>query len=316
MPHARHRGAQRSIAHRWPPRSVRHLKPDRAYDRDDVRASVRCRAARLGPTGHARGLRSCGSSRSRPTTSTASPRSRSSRPVALDAGAADATATTLRAWLDAALRTRRRAPSGRSRRSTGRPAGRSAAPGSCRSSPSIAGSRSAGRGSALDWQRRGANQEAKLLQLTHAFETLGANRVEFKTDSNNAKANPALRVDRRDVRGHVPEPHDPARRPDPALELLQRRGRGLAGGEGCASRQRVAGFTAALTLCHHRGAIDLPGDPANPRGSPVIDLLVKILINAVGGVRRRAGRAADHLPGRRQPAEARGQLVARRSWSR
>jgi N-acetyltransferase len=44
----------------------------------------------------------------------------------------------------------------------------------------------------LGWQRRGANQEAKLLQLTHAFETLGANRVEFKTDSNNVKANPAL----------------------------------------------------------------------------------------------------------------------------
>jgi len=44
----------------------------------------------------------------------------------------------------------------------------------------------------LEWQRRGANQEAKLLQLTHAFETLGANRVEFKTDSNNARANPAL----------------------------------------------------------------------------------------------------------------------------
>jgi RimJ/RimL family protein N-acetyltransferase len=44
----------------------------------------------------------------------------------------------------------------------------------------------------LEWQRRGANQEAKLLQLTHAFETLGANRVEFKTDSNNANANPAL----------------------------------------------------------------------------------------------------------------------------
>jgi RimJ/RimL family protein N-acetyltransferase len=44
----------------------------------------------------------------------------------------------------------------------------------------------------LQWQRQGANQEAKLLQLSHAFETLGANRVEFKTDSNNAKANPAL----------------------------------------------------------------------------------------------------------------------------
>ena len=30
-------------------------------------------------------------------------------------------------------------------------------------------------------QRTGVNREAKLLQLTHAFETLGANRVEFKT---------------------------------------------------------------------------------------------------------------------------------------
>ena len=43
-----------------------------------------------------------------------------------------------------------------------------------------------------DFQRTGANREAKLLQLTHAFETLGANRVEFKTDSLNEKANPAL----------------------------------------------------------------------------------------------------------------------------
>ncbi len=43
-----------------------------------------------------------------------------------------------------------------------------------------------------DWQRSGANREAKLLQLTHAFEALGANRVEFKTDSLNEKANPAL----------------------------------------------------------------------------------------------------------------------------
>jgi RimJ/RimL family protein N-acetyltransferase len=42
------------------------------------------------------------------------------------------------------------------------------------------------------WQRRGANQEAKYLQLRHAFEDLAANRVEFKTDSRNEKANPAL----------------------------------------------------------------------------------------------------------------------------
>src|SRR5512143_2144694 len=40
-----------------------------------------------------------------------------------------------------------------------------------------------------DHQRTGANREAKLLQMTHAFETLRANRVEFKTDSLNEKAN-------------------------------------------------------------------------------------------------------------------------------
>ncbi len=44
------------------------------------------------------------------------------------------------------------------------------------------------------WQRGGANREAKYLQLRHAFEILGANRVEFKTDSLNVKANPALRA--------------------------------------------------------------------------------------------------------------------------
>ena len=42
------------------------------------------------------------------------------------------------------------------------------------------------------FQRSGANREAKLLQLTHAFETLGANRVEFKTDARNAQSRAAL----------------------------------------------------------------------------------------------------------------------------
>ena len=41
-------------------------------------------------------------------------------------------------------------------------------------------------------QRTGANRETKLLQLTHAFEALGANRVEFKTDSLNDKSRTAL----------------------------------------------------------------------------------------------------------------------------
>ncbi|NJD30253.1 MAG: GNAT family N-acetyltransferase [Chloroflexi bacterium] len=43
-----------------------------------------------------------------------------------------------------------------------------------------------------DHQRSGANREAKLLQLTHCFEVLGANRVEFKTDSRNEASRRAL----------------------------------------------------------------------------------------------------------------------------
>ena len=41
-------------------------------------------------------------------------------------------------------------------------------------------------------QRTGANTEAKLLLLTHAFETLGAIRVEFKTDALNTASRAAL----------------------------------------------------------------------------------------------------------------------------
>ena len=42
------------------------------------------------------------------------------------------------------------------------------------------------------FQRTGMNREAKLLQLTHAFETLGANRVEFKTHARNEASRNAL----------------------------------------------------------------------------------------------------------------------------
>jgi RimJ/RimL family protein N-acetyltransferase len=42
------------------------------------------------------------------------------------------------------------------------------------------------------WQRGGANREAKLLMLRHAFDNLGCMRVEFKTDSNNDPSRRAL----------------------------------------------------------------------------------------------------------------------------
>jgi RimJ/RimL family protein N-acetyltransferase len=41
-------------------------------------------------------------------------------------------------------------------------------------------------------QRTGANTEAKLLLLRHAFEQLGCRRVEFKTDSRNLQSRAAL----------------------------------------------------------------------------------------------------------------------------
>jgi RimJ/RimL family protein N-acetyltransferase len=45
---------------------------------------------------------------------------------------------------------------------------------------------------ATAFQRTGANREAKLLQLSHAFETLGAHRVEFKTHARNVQSRTAL----------------------------------------------------------------------------------------------------------------------------
>jgi RimJ/RimL family protein N-acetyltransferase len=42
------------------------------------------------------------------------------------------------------------------------------------------------------WQRTAANTEQKLLMLGHAFNDLGALRVEFKTDSLNEKSRTAL----------------------------------------------------------------------------------------------------------------------------
>lgn len=43
------------------------------------------------------------------------------------------------------------------------------------------------------WQRTAVNTETKLLLLRYAFETLGCNRVEFKTDALNEKSRTALK---------------------------------------------------------------------------------------------------------------------------
>jgi RimJ/RimL family protein N-acetyltransferase len=42
------------------------------------------------------------------------------------------------------------------------------------------------------WQRTAVNTEAKYLMLRHAFETLGCQRVEFKTDSLNERSRNAI----------------------------------------------------------------------------------------------------------------------------
>lgn len=43
-----------------------------------------------------------------------------------------------------------------------------------------------------DWQRTAVNTEAKLLKLTHAFETWGCIRVELKTDALNQASRAAI----------------------------------------------------------------------------------------------------------------------------
>jgi len=44
----------------------------------------------------------------------------------------------------------------------------------------------------LPWQRTAVNTECKLLLLRHAFETLGAVRVELKTDALNTRSRAAI----------------------------------------------------------------------------------------------------------------------------
>ncbi len=45
---------------------------------------------------------------------------------------------------------------------------------------------------ARPWQRTAINTEAKLLMMAHAFDTLGMNRVEWKTDALNVGSRAAI----------------------------------------------------------------------------------------------------------------------------
>ena len=79
-----------------------------------------------------------------------------------------------------------------SRRCCARPAAPSGRPASSPPAPATAPSRSAGPGSRHRAWGTGANIEAKLLQLTHAFETWDCRRVELKTDALNARSRGAI----------------------------------------------------------------------------------------------------------------------------
>ena len=94
-------------------------------------------------------------------------------------------------WFDTRADAASPATSVRSRPSRSPRNGRSAAPRTSPSGPSIRGSRSAGPGSIPAW-RTGANREAKLLMLAFAFDDLGCMRVEFKTDARNVRSREAL----------------------------------------------------------------------------------------------------------------------------
>ena len=65
------------------------------------------------------------------------------------------------------------------------------------------------------WQRTAVNTEAKRLLLGHAFEALGARRVEFKTDARNAASRAAIArlgaVEEGTLRQHAARDHGDVR---------------------------------------------------------------------------------------------------------
>jgi N-acetyltransferase len=75
----------------------------------------------------------------------------------------------------------------------------------------------------------GANVEAKLLMLEHAFGSLRCVRARRVQDRRAQRAVPgSSRGAPSALRGHLPQAHDPGRRPLPRLGLLQHRRRRVA----------------------------------------------------------------------------------------
>jgi hypothetical protein len=95
---------------------------------------------------------------------------------------------TFTAWFSERSKEPRPDSTRRSRSSTRAAEHRSGAPDTWPSGPSIAGSRSGGLGSPAAPGETGANVEAKLLLMGHAFDELGCMRVEFKTDALNERS--------------------------------------------------------------------------------------------------------------------------------
>ena len=113
----------------------------------------------------------------------------------------------------------------------------------------------------------GANTEAKLLQLAHAFDVLGCRRVEFKTDALNERANPALAA--------LPAVFEGTHRKhmlvrdgrEPGFDLVQHRGRRMA------CRPRGTPLAPRLTYVGQPPqalALPLPAEASSevPRSSP------------------------------------------------
>ena len=63
-----------------------------------------------------------------------------------------------------------------------------------------------------DFQRTAVNTECKSLLFRHAFETMGMNRVELKTDSRNVRSQTAIKHSNRFMAYPAREPPEPARK--------------------------------------------------------------------------------------------------------